>query len=63
VQEGIYSDNCNTITWVNIGENFQFNFADPEIDGSYDPVTETLTIFWYEPGNDFRGRSEFTKME
>jgi hypothetical protein len=61
VQEGIYADNCNELTWIGTGENFQFNFADPEIQGNYDPITETLTIYWYEPGNDFRGESTFTK--
>lgn len=61
MQEGIYQDDCNTLTWVGVGDNSQFNFDDPEIEGSYDPVTETLTVYWFDPGNDFRGEAVFTK--
>ncbi len=63
IQEGIYNDNCNEITWVGPGENVQFNFVDPGIEGSWDPQTSTLTIYWYDEGNDFRGESIFTKNE
>lgn len=62
-QEGIYNDNCNQITWVEPGENRQFEFVDPGIEGSWDPQTGTLTIYWYDEGNDFRGESVFTKNE
>ncbi|HET8860075.1 hypothetical protein [Marivirga sp.] len=61
VQEGIYNDECNTITWVERGGTVQFEFVDPEIPGNYDPITETLTIYWSEITNDFSGQSIFTK--
>ncbi|RUA33482.1 MAG: hypothetical protein DSY77_10070 [Bacteroidetes bacterium] len=63
IQEGIYNDNCNEITWVGPGENRQFNFVEPENEGSWDPQTGTLTIYWYDEGNDFNGKSVFTKNE
>lgn len=63
IQEGIYNDNCNQITWVEPGENRQFEFVDPGIEGSWDPQSGTLTIYWYDEGNDFRGESVFTKNE
>lgn len=63
VQEGVYNDNCNEITWVEPGDNRQFNFVDPEIEGSWDPQAGTLTIYWYDEGNDFSGESVFTKNE
>ncbi len=63
IQEGIYNDNCNTITWVEPGDNRQFNFVDPEIEGSWNPQTQTLTVYWFDEGNDFRGESVFTKNE
>jgi hypothetical protein len=60
-QEGIYNDNCNQISWVEPGQNRQFEFVDPEIEGTYDPQSQTLTVYWYDEGNDFRGESVFTK--
>lgn len=63
IQEGVYNDNCNEITWVGPGENRQFEFVDPGIEGSWDPQSGTLTIYWYDEGNDFRGESVFTKNE
>ncbi|MGM0579263.1 MAG: hypothetical protein ACQETL_01195 [Bacteroidota bacterium] len=62
-QEGIYNDDCNQITWVGPGENRQFEFVDPGIEGSWDPQTGTLTIYWFDEGNDFKGESVFTKNE
>lgn len=63
IQEGIYNDNCNQITWVEPGENRQFNFVDPGIEGSWNPQTQELTVYWYDEVNDFRGESVFTKNE
>lgn len=60
-QEGIYNDNCNQISWVEPGQIRQFEFVDPEIEGTYDPQSQTLTVYWYDEGNDFRGESVFTK--
>jgi hypothetical protein len=60
-QEGIYNDNCNQLSWTGPGENRQFDFVDPELTGMYDPETQTLTIYWFDAGNEFRGESVFTK--
>ncbi|WP_296623637.1 hypothetical protein [Marivirga sp.] len=60
-QEGIYNDNCNQITWVEPGQNRQFNFVDSGIEGSWDPPSQTLTIYWFDEGNNFSGESIFTK--
>lgn len=60
-QEGIYNDICNTISWLEPGENRQFTFEDPGQKGSWDPETETLIIYWYDAGNDISGESIYTK--
>lgn len=60
-QEGIYNDICNTISWVEPGEDRQFTFADPGIKGSWDPETQTLVVYWFDSGNGITGESIYTK--
>ena len=65
-QQGIYTDVCNIITWSEPGADRQFTFENPvSVDasniGSWDPATQTLTVWWYDSGNGILGQSIFTK--
>lgn len=60
-QPANFNDLCNIVTITSAPEA-QFNLQqDPDELGSWDPVTEVLTISWYDAGNDFEDTTVFTQ--
>ena len=63
IQEAIYSDNCNALTFVEAGQT-EFAISAPAVDpkvGSYNPATKTMVVYWNDPQNNINGTTTLVK--
>ncbi len=60
-QPVIIRDSCNVITIVNTTAATQFNIVADAVPGSYDPLTETLVLPWFDQLNSFGDITTFTR--
>ncbi|MCS5490248.1 DUF4843 domain-containing protein [Algoriphagus limi] len=62
-QQAIYGDNCNVLTFLRPGQR-QFNISAPSVEpfeGSFDPATNTLVLYWSDPNNGINGTTTLVK--
>lgn len=62
-QQAIYGDNCNVMTFLRPGQR-EFNISAPAVEpfeGSFDPETETLVLYWSDPNNEIDGKTTLVK--
>lgn len=63
-QQAIYGDNCNVLTFLRPGQR-QFNISPPSDnqpqEGSFDPATNTLVLYWSDPNNGIEGTTTLVK--
>lgn len=63
IQEAIYSDNCNALSFVQSRQT-EFAISAPAVDpkvGSYDAATKTMIVYWSDPNNAINGRTTLVK--
>jgi hypothetical protein len=63
IQEAIYSDNCNALTFVQARQT-EFAISAPAVDpkvGSYDAATKTMVVYWSDPNNGINGTTTLVK--
>ena len=63
IQEAIYSDNCNALTFVQARQT-EFAISAPAVDpkvGSYDDATKTIVVYWSDPNNAINGTTTLVK--
>lgn len=63
IQEAIYSDNCNALTFVQSRQT-EFAISAPAVDpkvGSYDAATKTMVVYWSDPNNAINGTTTLVK--
>lgn len=63
IQEAIYSDNCNSLTFVRSREA-EFEIIAPTVDpkvGSYNSATKTMVVYWRDPNNNINGTTTLVK--
>lgn len=62
-QQAIYGDNCNVLTFLRPGQR-EFNISAPSVEpleGSFDPDTNTLVLYWSDPNNSINGKTTLVK--
>lgn len=62
-QEAIYGDNCNVLSFLRPGER-EFNISAPRVEpleGSFDPSTNTMVVYWSDPNNNIDGTTTLVK--
>ncbi|WP_157807043.1 hypothetical protein [Algoriphagus formosus] len=63
VQQAIYGDNCNALTFLRPGQR-EFNISAPRVEplvGAFDPATNTMTVYWSDPNNNIDGTTVLVK--
>lgn len=63
IQEAIYSDNCNALTFVQSRQT-EFLISAPSVDpkiGTFDAATNTMVVYWSDPNNTINATTTLVK--
>lgn len=63
IQEAVYSDNCNALTFVQSRQT-EFTIIAPTVDpkvGSFNAATKTMVVYWRDPNNNINGTTTLVK--